>query len=311
MEQIESRKQHARDKLERVIRYARTHQCRRKMILDYFGDESAVANCRCDVCRGGNHVDPDDGAAGAGGGVEGGTRCAEEVVLLVRQMLSAIARLHGRFGVGMIAEVLCGAQTEKTQRWALDQLSVFGLLRAHSPKRVIAMLHRLMEAGLARQRDPEGTKFRPIVELTAAGIAVMKGEQAPPTVLSDLAPRASLRESAADTAGPGAGARTTTSPRGRRSAAKEAAIEGEQADPQTLARFERLRRLRAALAREHQLPAYVICHDRTLKEIARAAPASLEGLEKVKGLGPYKVRTYGEAILRAVSEASGDDAGLM
>ena len=51
------------------------------------------------------------------------------------------------------------------------------------------MLHRLMEAGLARQRDPDGVKFRPVVELTAAGVAVMKGEQLPPASLADLMPR--------------------------------------------------------------------------------------------------------------------------
>ena len=51
------------------------------------------------------------------------------------------------------------------------------------------MLHRLMEAGLARQRDPDGVKFRPVIELTAAGIAVMKGEQLPPAPLIDLLPQ--------------------------------------------------------------------------------------------------------------------------
>jgi ATP-dependent DNA helicase RecQ len=184
---------------------------------------------------------------------------------------------------------------------------------------VIAMLHRLMEVGLARQRDPEGTKFRPVVELTAAGIAVMKGQQPPPTVLSDLAPRASLRESGQNPRALGTNPRAIgTNPRApgaesraRRSTAAQTPFEDEQADPQTLARFERLRRMRASLARERKLPPYMICHDRTLKEIARAAPASLEGLEKVKGLGPYKVKTYGQAILRAVSDSTADDPALM
>ena len=54
------------------------------------------------------------------------------------------------------------------------------------------MLHRVMEAGLARQRDPDGVKFRPVIELTATGIAVMKAQQLPPSTLADLLP---LRES--------------------------------------------------------------------------------------------------------------------
>src|SRR5207237_1446731 len=103
-----------------------------------------------------------------------------------RQLLSAVARLNGKFGVGVVAEVLAGSDNEKTVRWGFNKLSVFGLLRTHAIKRLVAMLHRLMEAGLARQRDPEGMKFRPVVELTAAGVAVMKGEQLPPTSLADL-----------------------------------------------------------------------------------------------------------------------------
>ena len=119
-----------------------------------------VLDCHCDVCRPG----------GDAGDAERGRRRSFPMksILLVRQLLSAIARLHGKFGVGVVAEVLAGADNEKTQRWGFDKLSVFGLLRAHPIKRIVAMLHRLMEAGLARQRDPDGVKFRPVVELTAA-----------------------------------------------------------------------------------------------------------------------------------------------
>ncbi len=101
---------------------------------------------------------------------------SDDVIVLVRQLLSAVARLRGKFGVGVVAEVLTGSEGERLTRWGLNQLSVFGLLRSHPVKRVIAMLHRLMEAGLARQRDPDGVKFRPVVELTASGVSVMKGE---------------------------------------------------------------------------------------------------------------------------------------
>src|SRR5262245_2982758 len=48
---IADMKRHATDKLEWMVRYAQTHQCRRQMILDYFGDTAPVENCRCDVCR--------------------------------------------------------------------------------------------------------------------------------------------------------------------------------------------------------------------------------------------------------------------
>jgi ATP-dependent DNA helicase RecQ len=70
--------------------------------------------------------------------------------------------------------------------------------------------------------------------------------------------------------------------------------------PEASDRFERLRAARTQLAREKQLPPYVICHDKTLKLIAHFAPSDLESLEQVKGMGPHKVRMYGEALLQAM-----------
>ena len=175
-------KQHAQTKLDLMVRYAQTHHCRRQMILSYFGDEADVVGCVCDVCRRGQPLSLTAGATAP-------VIVSDEVVMLCRQMLSAVARLNGKFGVGVVAEVLAGSENEKSQRWGFDKLSVFGLLRVYPIKRIVAMLHRLMEAGLARQRDPEGMKFRPVVELTGAGIAVMKGEQLPPSTLADLLPK--------------------------------------------------------------------------------------------------------------------------
>ena len=151
------------------------------------------------------------------------------------------------------------------------------------------MLHRLMEAGLARQRDPDGVKFRPVVELTAAGVRVMKGEQPPPTSLVDLLPRRT------------AGARVTTAPEPGSRVRYVPEESQEELSPDVQERFERLRSARAALARERGLPAYVICHDSTLKLIARYAPDTLASLEHIKGMGPHKVKTYGPALLAAVT----------
>src|SRR5688500_2252838 len=288
-EQIERQKQHARQKLDMVIRYAQTHRCRRQMILDYFGDTTEVVNCHCDVCRRGQGGDEGDAA-------ENLPAVPDDVVVLSRQMLSAVARLRGKFGVGAVAEVLTGAENERVRKWGLDQLSVHGLLRAHTVKRVVAMLHRLLEAGLARQRDPEGTKFMPVVDLTAAGVAVMKGEQPPPASLIDIVPRRTSREMGTNPRATG------TNPRASRG---EGIPDEEINDPVAIARFERLRAARLQLARDRQLPPYCICHDKTLKLIATHAPESLAGLEQLKGMGPYKVKMYGDVLLGAIR---GEDA---
>jgi ATP-dependent DNA helicase RecQ len=274
---VAAQRERAKDKLEFVLKYARTHRCRRQMILDYFGDASPVAGCNCDVCQ-------RDESAAAPGAPE--AAIAPELTQLIRQILSAIARvsLRGQFGIGLVAEVLAGADNERIQRWRFNGLSVHGLLRLYSVRQIIAMLHRIMEAGLARQRDPEGVKFRPVVELTAAGIAVMKDQTPPPSSLADLVPR--YRPAPATT-----GVRVV--PVGEE-------IDEPDLSPEASTRFDRLRRARAQLARQRQLPAYVICHDRTLKLIAAMVPEDLAALEGIKGMGPRKIEMYGRILLEAL-----------
>ena len=78
-----------------------------------------------------------------------------------------------------------------------------------------------------------------------------------------------------------------------------------QPDEEAMERFNRLRAARSELARLRQLPPYVICHDTTLKLIARYAPRDESSLEQIKGMGPHKVKMYGEALLSAVRGANG------
>ena len=290
---IEELKARATAKLDLMLRYAQTHRCRRRMIMDYFGDESDVENCACDVCAATGAQSP--------GSLLPGESLPDGTVTLVRQILSAIARLRGKFGVGGVAEVLAGQRSERTDRWQLDQLTVFGILRQHPFKRIIVMVHRMIEAGLARQKDV-GMPGKPIhvVELTAAGVAVMKGQQPPPVFLKDLAPtRAGSRASGTNPRALG------TNPRAlRRTALAGDASDDEQVDPETLVRFDRLRAARAELASDKELPAYCICHDSTLKLIARQRPDTLAKLEQVKGMGPHKVRMYGQKLLAALSDES-------
>jgi ATP-dependent DNA helicase RecQ len=271
---VEQRKEHARQKLDVMLHYSQTHSCRRRMILDYFGDEAPVNGCSCDVCARGGGMAP----------VMSGPIVSDETTTVIRQLLSAIARLNRKFGVGTVAEVLAGAESERTLRF--KTLSVYGILKPFGAKRIIAMLHRLMESGLARQRDPDGVRFRPVVELTASGVAVMKGNQPPPATLADIAP---VHRHA---------------PAERREARRPSPVEDLdiQADPEAIARFQKLRAARLALARQKGLPPYVICHDSALKAIAMASPVDVEGLLNIRGFGPMRARTYGPALLDALRE---------
>lgn len=178
------RKAQAREKLDTVISYAQTHRCRRQMILDYFGEERSVESCRCDVCR-------QSGAATAqldSAPIDGQVQLPADTITLIRQILSAVARLNGKFGAKTVADVLVGSESQKILQWKLDRLSVHGLLRHRKATQVMSMIHRLLESGLARQRDPDGVKFRPMLEITPAGVEVMAGRKQPPLTLIDLAP---------------------------------------------------------------------------------------------------------------------------
>ena len=203
--------------------------------------------------------------------------------MLVRQLLSGIARCHGKFGVGTVADVLAGGEDERLTRWGLTRLTIHGLLKPRSAKQIVPMLHRLIEAGLVSQRDPDGVKFRPVVELTAPGVEVMKGLQPPPAALNELLPH-SVPE-------PAALARSQ-----KKSDPDDIAL-----NPAAAQRFEKLRLVRMGLARTRQLPPYCICHDSTLRLIAAERPADADALERIKGMGPMKVKFYGEALLAAVN----------
>jgi ATP-dependent DNA helicase RecQ len=307
---IEKLKESARQKLDHMLRYASSHRCRRAMILEYFGDDAQVENCLCDVCRQGTDVST--GGAGADAPV-----IPDEVILLVRQLLSGIARLHGKFGVGAVAEVLAGSESERSQRWQHDQLSIFGLLRHLPVKRIIAMLHRVLESGLARQRniDVDGVRSFPVVEMTAAGVNVMKGVQLPPIGLIDIAPRQGSRASGTNPRALG------TNPRAARKRASAGIDLGDgrrlvpegredldsggsdELSGDAAQRFEKLRAVRMRLARAQEVPPYIVCSDAVLKSIALSVPEDADALERVKGMGPYKVKTYGQAFLDALAES--------
>jgi len=275
---IEALKEHALDKLETMIRYAQAHRCRRQLILDYFGDRSEVEDCDCDICHREMRI--------AGQGAHALAPVSDEVNILVRKLLSGIARvsMRGRFGVGMIADVLAGADNERIRKWGFDELSCFGLLGAHSTRQIVAMLHRLIEAGLARQRETDGERFMPVVELTAGGVAVMKSRQPAPAVLSDLI---------------GQGRRRSSKPPAKVKLDADAPLDGD-----AQRRFDRLRQIRSELAAKHDLPAYCVCHDSTLRLIAQLAPRDTAALEMIKGMGPNKVRMYGEALLEGMRRDS-------
>jgi ATP-dependent DNA helicase RecQ len=132
----------------------------------------------------------------------------------------------------------------------------------------------LITAGLV---DITTSEF-PLPFLTAAGVSVMKGEE-PVRVLLPSADAGRAKEKKASS-------RRTTH------------VMPDNVDPSL---FERLRDTRLDLARDKGVPAYLVCHDRTLLEIAASRPTSMEALAEIHGMGPARIASYGEPFLAAVN----------
>jgi ATP-dependent DNA helicase RecQ len=248
-----------------LMRWAEGGSCRHDAILRYFGDEEeTLAGCgRCDVCR-----SLDDGEAGLD---------AEATRLVVRKALSGVARIHGRFGLGAAARLLKGAADPRLERAGLERTRTFGALAEHDLAWTEQLLRRCVTAGWVDLSSGE----RPLALLTDEGQAVMRGERDPRLLLPSLAPRA---------------------PRALRP--RRGAFAAGAGDPELAAAdatlFEALRGFRLERARAEGVPPYVILHDRSLRDIARRRPASLDALRLCFGVGPAKAERWGEALLAVV-----------
>ena len=249
-------------------RYVEAGSCRHDFILSYFGDErETLGGCgHCDVCE---RLE-----AGVGGEPE----AAEETRTVVRKALAGVARNRGTAGLQAVAEMLVGNDSKKLERWGLTRLSTHGILSDRNKDWVMLLLRRLVTAGLV---EITGEMY-PKPYLTELGVAVMKDEAPCRVLLPD------------DDAGAGRRRRGT---RPRRPSAE--AVELGASDRGL---FEQLRDARTSIAKAAGVPAYVICHDRTLREIATRRPHSLSELGEVHGMGPARIDAYGDRLLEVVQQ---------
>ncbi len=195
-----------------------------------------------------------------------------------RKLLSTIYRVQQMssisFGSGHIMDILRGKDTEKVKQYGHETLSTFGLGAEFSEAQLRGVLRQLIAIGAVAV---DGQAFNTL-QLTEGSRAVLKGEV---TV--------QLRESVS----------TPATKRSRRAGVTAPAAVNLGVDDQV--RFINLKAWRAEVAREHNLPAYVIFHDATLAEIARRGPQTLDDLQGISGIGEKKLQAYGEAVLRVVS----------
>ena len=195
----------------------------------------------------------------------------------VQKMLSAIYRVDQRFGAGHVIDVLRGVESDKVKQWRHDKLSTFGIGSETSEAEWRTILRQAIALGLVVvDHDAYGA-----LKLTAEARPVLRGER-----------KVQLRQYQKPVRQK---RQTATKPKGY--------VEGElSAAEQVL--FDKLRWWRVETARKHNVPAYVIFHDATMREIAKAKPASLGDLRNISGVGEKKLETYGEELISLIAEMS-------
>ena len=193
-----------------------------------------------------------------------------------RKALSCVYRSGQRFGAAHLIDVLRGADTEKVRQFRHHELSTYGIGTELDANTWRSVFRQLVVAGLL-EVDAEGHGS---LRLGQAARPVLRGER-----------QLQLREDVRRKAGRGTGAGGE-----RRSGSTLHVDAGDRP------LFDALRGWRGQLAREQSVPAYVIFHDRTLRDIAQLRPASISELARVGGIGGGKLARYGEAVLEIVRE---------
>ncbi|TPI33764.1 DNA helicase RecQ [Mesorhizobium sp. B3-1-9] len=244
-------KRRAHRRLDTLIGYCETAQCRRQVLLGYFGEEAQACG-NCDNCL--------DQAPRADGGTE------------ARIILAAVAQSGERFGAAHVIDILLGHETEKVLARGHQKLTSFKTGIVHRKPVWLSLIRQLVAGGFLVP-DPDGHGGLAISE---AGRALGRGEVA-------FEYRVEGRDRLA---------------RGRKRAAQGSAMGGEGVDTSLLTA---LKTLRLRLAKERQVPAYVVFSDRTLIDMAERRPRDLDDFAEVNGVGAAKLKEFGEAFLSAIA----------
>ncbi|WP_216589568.1 DNA helicase RecQ [Streptomyces brasiliscabiei] len=273
----EAFRRRAASHLDAMLALCETAECRRGQLLQYFGQEPQATGCgNCDTCL----VPPE---------TWDGTVASQKV-------LSTVVRLQRergqKFGAVQIVDILLGRRTAKVIQFDHDQLSVFGIGEELAEGEWRGVVRQLLAQGILAVEGEYGT-----LVLTEESGAVLRRER-------DVPLRKEPKKPVTARAASGGGSGTAGSGRGERKAKQTVEL------PDALIPvFEALRAWRAEQAREQGVPAYVIFHDATLREIAVTAPASVAELGTISGIGEKKLATYGEGVLGVLGALGGAEAG--
>ena len=253
------------DKLDAMVKYAESQQCRHRLISTYFEDQHPISsdNCQthCDNCF--EMLTP-----------AGAEKEHIDITREAQMFLSAVYRTEQRFGANYIIDILRGSRTQKIQDNRHENLSVYGIGKDHSKTQWHVISQRLQELETLHRGEFQELIIRP------EGFSVLKKE-------------------------------TGIVIRKDRFLQSNSAIYPKKSMPAlTLSKensthFDKLKMLRTKIAKEEQVPAYIVFNDKTLIEMAEKLPVTKEDMLNIGGIGGRKYDRYGSAFIQLCRELAG------
>ena len=194
-----------------------------------------------------------------------------DITITTKKILSCVVRMRERYGINMIINTLRGSKSEKITSLGLDKLSTYGICEERV-ERLRAIINHLILSGYLIKTDEK----YPIIKLGALANEVLNGDATVSMKLSK-----------------------------EREPIPPKPIKSKEKVPVDKQLFETLRSIRAEIAKEQSLPAFVIFHDSTLTDMCVKLPKTEEEFLEVSGVGKVKAERYGERFLDAINKRQG------
>lgn len=267
------------EKLRRMEEYAESRVCRRRILLNYFGETSSKDCGHCDVCN--NPPRTFDGT------------------VLTQKALSAVVRAGEKIAVGTCIEILRGMQTPAIARNHYNELKTFGVGKDVSVRDWQTYLLQMLQMGFFEVAYNMHNQMK----VTPLGWKVLKGEHQVSLAIMEN------KDLQNQTQGRGARGRSGRSGYAGNNIpvvhAERVIFENEMADVEDKKLFEYLRKIRKNLADEQGYPPYIVLSDKSLHELTKMKPTTLQAFGHISGIGEFKIKKYGDTFINAIKKYTG------
>ena len=285
------------EKLRRMEEYAESRVCRRRILLNYFGETSSKDCGHCDVCN--NPPRTFDGT------------------VLTQKALSAVVRAGEKIAVGTCIEILRGMQTPAVARNHYNELKTFGVGKDVSVRDWQAYMLQMLQMGFFEVAYNMHNQMK----VTPLGWKVLKGEHQVSLAImenKDLQSRTQGRGTRGRTVITGFAGRTGHGNRQDSDShlpfgdhnipvvhAERVIFEEEMSGVEDKKLFEYLRKIRKNLADEQGYPPYIVLSDKSLHELTKMKPTTLQAFGLISGIGEFKIKKYGDTFIKAIKKYTG------